>query len=138
MLKKIALILLVTTFPFLTCRCYSQFELYNISGSWNAVKGELVSSLTNGKTEIKKIDVRGVYFLIDTKTLRITKAFDNFFSKDTVYYYAFMDTIPKERRYWHNMRIKFYDEHNLVFEIKYPGYYTADRVMWYNIYLKRK
>jgi hypothetical protein len=121
----------------LTYNCYSQVDQFDISGSWKATKGELITSLCNGDYEIMGIDISELRFAFNTKTVKINRTFDHY-SADSIYNYAFMDTTPTNHRYWNKIRIKFKDKNTMIIEMHFLGYYNADRVRWYDIYLKKE
>lgn len=116
--------------------CFSQLYNYDISGSWKAMKGELVTSIVNGRTEIREVDIYDLQFVFKEKTVSINRAFE-MYSSDSIYTYSIMDTVPRNHHFWSKIRVKSFDENNMIIEMKYLGRIRADRVMWYNLYLKQ-
>lgn len=135
--KKLILILFFVAMTSLRYYCFGQIDKYDISGSWIATKGELISSLVNGDTEISGIDISKLRFSFNTKTVKINRTFDHY-SPDSIYNYAFIDTIPINHRYWNKIWIKFNDKNTMILEMHFLGTHRADRVMWYDIYLRKE
>ena len=101
-IRKIIFILFLMLIPKLIIVCNSQ-DNYYIYGTWLAVKGEFITSLSHkSKFEPKfksdDINVSELRFFFDESTVKLNKSFEKY-STDKSYKWIFKNSIYKNQSY---------------------------------------